>query len=66
MFPLIARSTVAPLAVVAVTVVAEEAACTLNGNKTKLKKKTMQISVANLSNLFIALDTHLFCSAITI
>ena len=53
MFPLIARSTVAPLPVVAGTVVADVVAHALNGIKTKLKRKIVQTNVATTRNLFI-------------
>ena len=53
MFPLIARLIIPPLSFVACTVVVDEAACTLNGIKTKLRIKTVQTNVASKRNLFM-------------
>lgn len=55
MFPLIARSTVAPLPVVAGTVVSEVDALTLNGIKIKLKIKIVQTNVATICDLIICM-----------
>jgi ubiquinone biosynthesis protein UbiJ len=61
MFPLIARSTVAPLAVVAGTVVTDGVAHALNGIKTKLKRKIVQTNIATTRNLFMCIN-HSCCS----